>query len=178
MNLPQNEIDERIEHAIKLYNLHLDTISYYKVMKAVDDIDEEYIYYYLIQGYEDTFNTELVADQLATIYDTLVSSEIETMLNGDDLAGKALFWAENDTNVIDNYLLDLKMAAQGYTRKRWDTMRDNHVRPSHVKADGQEVDIYEPFVVGDSLMLYPKDILLGASLKEIIGCRCVCHYLK
>ena len=45
------------------------------------------------------------------------------------------------------------------------------------EEDGQEIDIEDAFLVGDSLMRFPKDIYYGASLEEIAGCRCVVEYL-
>lgn len=38
------------------------------------------------------------------------------------------------------------------------------------------IDIFEPFEVGNSLMMFPKDHSLGAQVKEIAGCRCSLKY--
>lgn len=60
----------------------------------------------------------------------------------------------------------------GYTRKMWNTMGDSKVRTSHKQAAGQVKLLEEPFVIGDSLMMFPLDTSLGASAKEIVNCRC------
>lgn len=62
--------------------------------------------------------------------------------------------------------------------KRWDTVGDSKVRTAHVIADSQEKPISEPFVVGDERLKWPGDTSLGASLKNIINCRCTAVYLK
>ncbi|GAF75877.1 unnamed protein product, partial [marine sediment metagenome] len=57
--------------------------------------------------------------------------------------------------------------------RMWQSRKDDRVRPTHVKADGQTVKgTTEPFTVGDSLLMYPGDTSLGADMAEIIGCRC------
>jgi len=57
--------------------------------------------------------------------------------------------------------------------REWVTRLDDHVRHSHQKAHGQRVFGTEtPFTVGSSLLMYPGDTSLGASLEEIMGCRC------
>lgn len=55
----------------------------------------------------------------------------------------------------------------------WITRLDKKVRFTHALAHGQRVfGTKTPFVVGGSLLMYPGDASLGASAKEIIGCRC------
>lgn len=57
--------------------------------------------------------------------------------------------------------------------REWITRLDEHVRPTHKAAHGQRVPgTGTPFVVGNSLLMYPGDASLGASLEEIAGCRC------
>jgi len=61
--------------------------------------------------------------------------------------------------------------------KTWQTMGDGKVRDKHKMANGQTVKLTEPFFVGGELLKYPGDMSLGASLGNIINCRCVCVYL-
>lgn len=56
--------------------------------------------------------------------------------------------------------------------KTWDTSGDQRTRETHVEADGQTVDIDEPFIVGGESLMFPGDISMGASAEEIINCRC------
>ena len=50
--------------------------------------------------------------------------------------------------------------------------RDDRTRDTHRKADGQERDIDDPFVVGGARMMYPGDTTRGAPIREWIQCRC------
>ncbi|MCP4489038.1 MAG: hypothetical protein GY820_17255 [Gammaproteobacteria bacterium] len=60
--------------------------------------------------------------------------------------------------------------------KAWQTMGDKDVRPTHKAANGQTQPIDAPFQVGDSLLMYPRDTSMGASVKEIVNCRCSAVY--
>lgn len=68
---------------------------------------------------------------------------------------------------------DLGAMKKNQARKEWDTAGDNRVRHDHALMDGQVVNFNEPFIAPDgSLMMFPGDISLGASAKQIINCRC------
>lgn len=56
--------------------------------------------------------------------------------------------------------------------KEWISVGDHRVRPTHLEADGQVVPMSEPFNVGGELLRWPGDDELGASLSNIINCRC------
>lgn len=57
--------------------------------------------------------------------------------------------------------------------KTWITMLDPKVRDIHVSAHGQKKPILRPYTVGGELLMQPKDTKLGASLGNVINCRCV-----
>jgi hypothetical protein len=61
-------------------------------------------------------------------------------------------------------------------KKTWFTNIDGKERDSHHDAFGQERKINEPFNVGSSRLMYPKDRSLGAESKEIFNCRCSAIY--
>ncbi len=69
-----------------------------------------------------------------------------------------------------------KAIESGRTGKEWVSMKDSKVRETHDIADGQTRKITEPFVVGDSLLMFPGDWSLGADAKEIMNCRCGIRY--
>lgn len=56
--------------------------------------------------------------------------------------------------------------------KKWVATPDARTRDAHKSADGQEVPQDEPFIVDGEKMMYPGDISLGASAKNVINCRC------
>jgi hypothetical protein len=60
--------------------------------------------------------------------------------------------------------------------KWWSTMLDEKVRPWHQAAEGQERPIADPFTVGEQSLMFPGDMALGATLNNIINCRCSAVY--
>lgn len=60
--------------------------------------------------------------------------------------------------------------------KTWGTFGDEDVRLAHFRADGQVRDQSEPFNVGGELLMVPGDTSLGATLGNIIECRCSALY--
>lgn len=52
----------------------------------------------------------------------------------------------------------------------WNSVGDDKVRPDHQDADGQEVGIGDPFIVGGESLLYPLDP--SGSDAETANCRC------
>ncbi len=71
---------------------------------------------------------------------------------------------------------DIVATSTGKQFKTWVTQGDERVRPTHVLADSQRVLASKPFSVGNSLLMHPGDTSLGASLDEIINCRCSAVY--
>lgn len=57
-------------------------------------------------------------------------------------------------------------------QKMWVAILDDHTREWHAEADGQVVDIDEPFEVGGEELMIPGDDSLGASDENLINCRC------
>ena len=63
-------------------------------------------------------------------------------------------------------------------RKEWVSAGDEKVRRatrgpfSHVAADGQIVDVDKPFIVSGQRLMIPGDTSLGASLGNVVRCRC------
>jgi hypothetical protein len=57
--------------------------------------------------------------------------------------------------------------------KTWVTVGDSDVRDWHAIANRQEVPLDDPFSVAGEFLMHPGDDSLGASLSNIIHCRCV-----
>lgn len=89
---------------------------------------------------------------------------------------RAVFVAENEANTVINYLEYEKAVATGKTRKTWIDIRDSRERKSHLKVGGKTIEIEKAFLVGDSLMMFPKDTSMGATPEEIVNCRCTIKY--
>ena len=83
--------------------------------------------------------------------------------------------AENEANTVLNYK-DYTEARGKYTRKCWETENDNRVRATHIPLEGEVIPINEYFVVGDSLMRFPRDLSMNPSPEEVVNCRCSVEY--
>lgn len=60
--------------------------------------------------------------------------------------------------------------------KTWDTVGDDRVRPSHAAVNGMTLAENGVFLVGGSRLRFPGDTGLGASVGEVINCRCSSRY--
>lgn len=60
--------------------------------------------------------------------------------------------------------------------KVWYATKDNRTRPTHARADGQQVAMTETFSVGDARLQYPGDP--SGTGDEIIKCRCTMTYTE
>lgn len=61
-------------------------------------------------------------------------------------------------------------------KKEWAAVLDEKTRFSHAVADGQVKGINDPYIVNGEYMMYPGDTSMGASLENIINCRCSSLY--
>ena len=81
---------------------------------------------------------------------------------------------QSEVNALDKHdaiiegvrLKDVKKA------KQWISILDNVTRDAHVEADGQVVPFDQPYVVMGQNLMYPGDQSLGATIENIINCRC------
>lgn len=58
------------------------------------------------------------------------------------------------------------------TTRTWTTILDSRTREPHAFADGQRRNVHEAFDVMGERLMYPRDMSLGASLENVINCRC------
>lgn len=61
-------------------------------------------------------------------------------------------------------------------RKVWNTTLDEKTRSSHVIADLQGKNIKQPFMVQGQLLKSPGDTSLGATMDNVMNCRCAAEY--
>src|SRR6266487_857929 len=87
--------------------------------------------------------------------------------------------ARTEVIAASNYGSQEAAKSSGLTLKKvWLSTSDSRTRPDHAEADGQEVDMDEPFKVGGSQLMYPGDSSLGAPADEVIQCRCTQYYRR
>lgn len=146
-----------------LDNLTQSTIIRYKEALVRFGYNLEKANFYL-NGYVEEITPPIVKTTIEHIDDPYYTSE-----------DRAKSIAENEANSVKNYVAYKNAVKEGMTRKRWITKRDKFVRHTHLMVDDKEIGIKDYFQVGDSLMLYPKDIIHGEE-KECVNCRCVLQY--
>lgn len=61
-------------------------------------------------------------------------------------------------------------------KKRWRSNLDAAVRPAHAAANGLEAETDEQFLVWGELLDFPQDMTHGATLKNIMNCRCAAQW--
>lgn len=64
------------------------------------------------------------------------------------------------------------LSVESQPTKEWVSQGDHRVRPAHLEADGQTRPLSETYEVGGEQLLYPRDMSHGASIGNVIRCRC------
>lgn len=182
MYLTESEKEERKELAKNIFiilSAILTIIKANEVLKNSHDTQEYkgYVADNLKSLFRVVFGSDKYNSQIDSFADEFIDSTMRNIDNpyftSDD---RATVNAEQQSNAIYNQQQYEQAVQSGKTTKKWVTMHDKRVRKTHDEADGQEVDINKPFEVGSSELMFPCDLSLGASLKEICNCRCVVVY--
>lgn len=134
---------------------------------------EKYINVLEKHGKPDKYIEEYAKEFSDMVVDTTIKHAGEEFYRSED---RAMLVAENEANSAINYFEYKEAVAGGKKRKQWITQRDDRVRDTHKEVNGETIPIDNAFIVGDSLMEFPKDTSYGASINEIAGCRCTIKY--
>lgn len=195
MDLSDTEKAEREDLAFWIYLMMLLTFSLIDSMIENESVDKDYAKKSLKENYEQLISEHVSENLLDShILDYVLmfaTNEINVTMKYLDSAkpndktdsyylssDRALNIGANEANTILNYR-DYKNAIEnGYTKKQWISENDKHVRTTHRDINGTILDINEPFVIKDSLLMFPKDTSLGAEPDEIVNCRCTIKYIK
>jgi hypothetical protein len=70
-----------------------------------------------------------------------------------------------------------RLAGNRQIIKWWSSMEDERVRHAHAVAEAQERQIDQAFDVGGERLMFPGDQSLGASLGNVINCRCSARFV-
>lgn len=90
---------------------------------------------------------------------------------------RGMLISANEANALGNYGQQIQAIKDGKLYKTWVTEKDKKVRHTHRAVDEKKISIFEPFEVGNSLMMFPKDTeTYNAEMKEAANCRCVVKY--
>ena len=183
MELPKEEKETRIKLAENMEDEFLYVISLMFTLQKYPTPNWETARQEFFDRYKKSLNGYVTPNENFLAYMTALSYEIidATKRNIDVpyyfSQDRAKFISENESNVSRSFQYDLEAIAQGKTKKQWVAIMDKKTRSTHRSADGEIIEITEPFIVGGSLLMYPRDVSLGASSSEIVGCRCSVKYI-
>lgn len=183
MELPKEEKETRIKLAENMENEFLYVMSLMFTLQKYPTPNWENARQEFLDRYKKSLNGYVTPDENFLAYMTALSYEVidATKRNADDpyyfSHDRVKFISENESNVSRSFQYDLEAIAQGKTKKQWVAIMDKKTRSTHRSADGEIIKITEPFIVGGSLLMYPRDVSLGASSSEIVGCRCSVKYI-
>jgi hypothetical protein len=79
-------------------------------------------------------------------------------------------------NVDPSSINDGIVVGKPDVKKEWAAVLDEKTRLSHALADGQVKGMNDPYIVNGEYLMYPGDTSMGASLENIINCRCSSLY--
>lgn len=156
-------------------------------LMAIDEQDKQLCLDYVRNQYKQLCNKFLDANKTSAYINQYVNMITENILDVtlDNIKSdyytsqdRAIFIAANEANTIGNYREQVRKIKNGYKFKTWMTQGDDKVRPTHVLVDNTKIGVFEPFSVGGSKLMFPRDYSLGADSNEIINCRCVAIYSK
>lgn len=180
MEIDDKEKEERTELAKELEILFLFLLMGYRKEKSNEikkvlqekykDIATEFIGAKKTSSYIEECSKQIIEDTIRVTNENIDDPYYTSW-------DRAMAISENESNAIGNYRQQLKAVKAGKKNKTWITMNDNKVRHTHKEIDSLTIPIFEPFQVGDSKMMFPKDSeTYGAEMKEIAGCRCIVQY--
>ena len=79
-------------------------------------------------------------------------------------------------NVDPSSINDGVVTGNPDVKKEWAAILDDRTRGGHAMADGQKQNMNDPYIVNGEYLMYPSDTSMGASLGNIINCRCSSLY--
>lgn len=183
MEITEEQKRKRVSLSEDLGDAFLYAILLLFTMQQYGSVNWEEARAALESGYRDALSKHMTIDDYLDTYIKGFSYDAidSTRSHGDDpyyySTDRVMFMAENEAMGCGNYEEYLKAVASEKTMKRWVDIRDKRERKTHLKVGGTVKKITEPFLVGDSLMMFPHDgFTFGASPSELIGCRCSIEY--
>lgn len=182
MELTKSEKEERKRLAFELEDVLLFIFSLFLTMKEYNYVNEGFIIQKLELSYLDVASNYVDIDSyikeyinefsVDTVKTTIKNRDTSYFTSGD----RALLIAENESHFTFSRKEYSEALKSGKTKKQWMDIRDNRERKTHREVGGMILPIREPFVVGNSLMMYATDHSLNAEAKELINCRCTTRY--
>ena len=182
MNLTEDDKAERIKMAQELENNFIVTMTLLFTMTQAGKIDYEIVRQQIEDSYLETLRKYAsVARHLETYvksfsYDVIDSTKKHKNEPYYYSLDRARFMAENEVNTAINHARYIEAVNAGKTMKRWESIIDEVTRKDHIEVNGKYIPIGQAFHVGDSWMLFPKDMSMNPNPNQVINCRCSIMY--
>lgn len=123
-----------------------------------------------LDGYFEEYIEKFSKDTI----DITIKHENESYYTSED---RAMLISENESHFAFSHKEFSDAIKSGKTKKQWMDIRDDRERKTHRAVGRMILPINEPFVVGKSKMMHPKDAeTYGADAEEIVNCRCSARY--
>ena len=182
MSISDKQKQLRVAFSEQMEEVILYVLALMELMVENEQIDQEYVEKQLLELYLSIAVVYFPIDDYITDYAKQFAHDIvqvtfdhakeEYYLSRD----RAMFISECEANTALNYKEYKDAIKAGKTRKTWKDIGDKRERRTHLEVGGKTIPIRELFVVGDSLMLFPKDSSHNPSAKEVVNCRCSIQY--
>lgn len=183
MNLPEEEKSKRIQMAEELEENFIVTMTLLFTMAQANKINYELIRKQIEDSYLETLRKYTSVDKYletyvkSFTYDVIDSTKTHKNEPYYYSLDRAKFMAENEVNTAINHARYMEAVNAGKTMKRWESIIDEVTRKDHMEANGEYIPIGQAFHVGDSWMLFPKDMSMNPNPNQVINCRCSIIYL-
>lgn len=182
MSISDKQKKLRIAFSERMEEVILYVLSLIDTMVESEEVDQEYIenslydeyiaivaVYFTVDNYISDYVRQFSHDVVQSTFDHIKE---EYYLSRD----RAMFISECEANTSLNYKEYTDAIKAGKTHKTWKDIGDRRERRTHLEVGGTTIPIRELFVVGNSLMLFPKDNSHNPSAKEVVNCRCSIQY--
>lgn len=177
MELTEKQTSERLLFSLRFRDMLLVAFSFielgnieraeqYITQHYMDIANEFYNVDFKFEGYIRNIAKDITNTTVKHIEDGYYTSE-----------DRATLIAENEANTTLNRADLLRAKDSGATMKTWVSMKDIGVRQTHREVDDETIPIDDYFMVGMSLMRYPKDYDgINVTGEETVNCRCTIEY--
>lgn len=184
MDLTDEEKRERIEFATEIEQHMLFIFALIGTMREYGALNTDYVAQKLVDRYIDTFTTRIgeptedVRRYIEWFSENVVGVTIANVKDSYFTSpNRAIVVGRNESLTSVGYSDFITAISLGNKHKVWVDVRDKRERKTHLKVGGKRIPIEQPFVVGNSLMMFPHDqVSFGADASEIVNCRCTVRY--
>lgn len=183
MEITEEEKKDRKKFAESMEEVMLFIFSLFSAMSRYGHKNKEFVINQLQEKYSEVVLKFMDLDRYLEDYieefsrdtiDITIEHQDEKYYTSDD---RAMLISENESHFAFSHKEFSDAVKAGKRYKQWMDIRDSRERETHRKVGRTILPINEPFVVGDSLMMHPKDSeSYGAKADEIVNCRCSARY--